>query len=65
MYKHVGELVSLPKKFYCDYMKDNKLIAAGATATGLAILTLRIFQGKINANEQNAALDHKTKQGHV
>ena len=65
MYRHVGELVSLPKKFYCDYMKDNKLIAAGATAAGLAILTLRIFQGKINANEQNAALDHKTRQGHV
>ena len=65
MYKHVGELVSLPKKFYCDYMKGNKLIAAGATAVGGALLMLRIFQGKITANEKNAALDHKTKQGHV
>ena len=65
MYKHVGELISLPKKFYCDYMKNNKLLAAGATVVGGAVLALRIFQGKISANEKNANLDHKTRQGHV
>lgn len=64
MYKHFGELLSLPKKFYGEYMKNNKLIAGVATALGVGVFGFRLLQGKIKANDQKANLDHRTNQGH-
>lgn len=64
-YKHLGEIFSLPKKFYTSYMKNNKGIAAFATVLGISVFAFRLLQGKIKANEQKANLDHRTNQGHV
>ena len=46
-------------------MKNNKLLAAAGTTAGIAILAIRTIQGKMNANEKNANIDHKLAQGHV
>jgi len=43
----------------------HKLTAALAATAGLAIFAFRTIQGKVNANQKNANLDHKTNQGHV
>lgn len=58
-------IIRLPKKFYGDYLKGHKSIAALASVIGACVLAIRITQGKINANKKNADLDHKTNQGHV
>ncbi|MBQ4647096.1 MAG: hypothetical protein IJB79_07080 [Candidatus Gastranaerophilales bacterium] len=73
-------ILTLPKKFYgskavlngeeivkeaTGYLKGNKKVAIAATAIGLCALAFRTIQGKINANDKNADIDHKTNQGHV
>ncbi len=64
-YKHLGEIFKLPKKFYSEYMKNNKLIAGVATTLGVGVFGFRLLQGKIKANDQKAQLDHRTNQGHI
>ncbi|MBR5303915.1 MAG: hypothetical protein IKU37_03710 [Candidatus Gastranaerophilales bacterium] len=56
---------SLPKKLYTNYLKNYKGAATLATVAGLSVLALRTIQGKVNANNKNADLDHATNQGHV
>ena len=56
---------SLPKKLYTNYLKNYKGAATIATVVGLSVLALRTIQGKVNANQKNADLDHKTNLGHV
>lgn len=63
--ENIKTLGSLPKKFYKDYLKGHPAIATLATVGGLAVFALRTIQGKVNANQKNANLDHKTNQGHV
>ena len=58
-------ILRLPKKFYGDYLKGHKAIAVLASVIGASVLAIRMTQGKINANQKNADLDHKTNQGHV
>lgn len=62
---NIKTISSLPGKFYKEYLKGHAGIAAAATVIGLAVLAFRAIQGKINANEKNADLDHKTNLGHV
>lgn len=62
---NIKTVSSLPKKFYGTYLKNNKTVAIVATAVGLGVLAFRTIQGKVNANEKNADLEHKTNLGHV
>ncbi len=62
--ENLKNALSLPKKFYKDYMKGNKAAAVVATFAGLGVLAANVIKGKINANYKNADLDHKTNSGH-
>lgn len=62
---NVKTLASLPKNFYCKYMKGHSGAATIATAIGLGILAYRSILGKIHANNKNANLDHKLNRGHT
>ena len=46
-------------------MKKHKQTTAVALVAGLAIFMIRTFQGKIQANNTNAGIDHRTNQGHT
>ena len=74
--ENIKTISSLPKKFFAKeyavneqalkgYLSGHGKVAAIATAVGLGVLAFRTIQGKINANEKNADLDHKTNLGHV
>jgi len=43
----------------------HKLTSAIAGVSALAIFAYKAIQGKVQANQKNADLDHKTNQGHV
>ena len=62
--KNLSNVASLPKKFYKNYLKDNKVTAVLATVAALGVLAFRTIQGKINANLKNADVDHATKTKH-
>ena len=65
LYKQIGSAFSAPKRFYTNYLKGHKAVGVAATVAGLGLLAGRIIQGKLQANERNADIDHKTNRGHV
>ena len=62
--ENLKNVITLPSKFYKNYLKNTKTTAAIATAAGLGVLAFRTIQGKINANLKNADVDHATKSTH-
>ncbi len=58
-------LLTLPKKFYKEYLKGHKGIATIATIAGALILAYNTLKGKIIANKKNADVDHYTNSGHI
>jgi len=46
-------------------LKGNNLTIAASVITALSVLSLRVIQGKINANKKNADIDHSLNEGHV
>ena len=58
-------LLTLPKKFYKEYLKGNAKTAAIATAIGAGVLAYNTLKGKIIANKKNADVDHYTNTGHI
>ena len=62
---NIKGILSLPSKYYTQYLKGNKVIGALATVAGVGVLALRTVQGKMTANMKNANVDHATNLGHV
>ena len=62
---NIKGILSLPSKFYGQYLKGHKVTAAAATVLGIGALAFRTIQGKMAANMKNADVDHATKLGHV
>ena len=59
------KLVDLPINFYKNLKNTKNLpTAAIATVGALGVFALRVIQGKINANRQNANLDHSINNNH-
>ncbi len=58
-------ILGLAPKFYTKYMVNNKGIAALATICGLSVFAFNVLKGKINANRDNANVDHSVNTGHI
>lgn len=62
--ENVKDIVTLPVKFYKNYLKGNKATGALATIAAAGVLAFRTVQGKMNANLKNADIDHATNTKH-
>lgn len=62
--ENIKNVITLPSKFYKNYLKNTKTTAIIATLAGLGVLAFRTIQGKIKANMKNANVDHATKTKH-
>ncbi len=63
--ENVKNVVTLPIKFYKNYLKGNKLTGALATLAGLGVLAFGVVRGMFKANIENSDIDHATSSGHA
>jgi len=54
----LGDIITSPKIFYREYMKDHKGLAAAASAIGIGVIAFNVVKARLSANKQNSDIDH-------
>ena len=63
--ENAKSILSITPNFYKNYMKNAKIGATIATLGGVGVLLFNVLKGKLNANHDNAEIDHYSKTGHI